>query len=64
MHGLLKRIGILRDAVTVLAEPAAHGRERVVSEALRPAATTQLWQQKLAGAGFRQQADIALLRSA
>ncbi|HET7679869.1 MAG TPA: double-strand break repair protein AddB [Xanthobacteraceae bacterium] len=60
MHGLLKRIGIARDAVTVLAEPAAHGRERIVSEALRPAATTQVWQEKLAAPDFARQADMAL----
>ncbi|MEA2984985.1 MAG: ATP-dependent helicase/nuclease subunit [Alphaproteobacteria bacterium] len=60
MHSLLKRIGITRDAVTVLAEPAAHGRERIISEALRPAATTQLWQQKLMAPDFAQQADMAL----
>ena len=60
MHSLLKRIDILRDAVTVLAEPAAHGRERVVSEALRPAATTQLWQQKVMAPDFAQRADLAL----
>jgi ATP-dependent helicase/nuclease subunit B len=60
MHSLLKRIGILRDAVTVLAEPAAYGRERVVSEALRPAATTQFWQQKLMAPDFAKPADMAL----
>ncbi len=60
MHSLLRRIGILRDAVSVLAEPAAHGRERIVSEALRPAATTQLWQPKLMAPDFAQRADIAL----
>jgi ATP-dependent helicase/nuclease subunit B len=60
MHSLLKRIGILREAVEVLAAPVAHGRERVISEALRPAAATQLWQEKLAAANFAQQADRAL----
>ena len=60
MHSLLKRIGILRDAVTALAEPAAHGRERIISEALRPAATTQFWLQKLMAPDFAQPADMAL----
>jgi ATP-dependent helicase/nuclease subunit B len=60
MHGLLKRIGIAREAVTVLAQPAAHGREHLVSEALRPAAATQLWQEKLAAADFQAQTDKAL----
>jgi ATP-dependent helicase/nuclease subunit B len=43
MHGLLERIGILRRDVAELAEPAAFGRENYVSEALRPAATTEHW---------------------
>jgi ATP-dependent helicase/nuclease subunit B len=60
IHGLLKRIGIARGAVAVLADPAAHGRERIVSEALRPAATTQFWQEKLVAPDFAQQADTAL----
>ena len=38
MQALLARIGIARDAVVALAEP--RGRERLVSEALRPAAAT------------------------
>ena len=57
MHGLLRRIGIARDAVTVLAEPAAHGRERIVSEALRPAATTRALAANAAAPDFAQQAD-------
>jgi ATP-dependent helicase/nuclease subunit B len=45
MQGLLRRIGIAREEVVTLATPAAHGRERYVSEALRPAAATDHWQQ-------------------
>jgi ATP-dependent helicase/nuclease subunit B len=59
MHGLLKRMGITRDAVTTLAMPTAYGRERLTSEALRPAATTQLWQEKLSPPDFAAQADEA-----
>jgi ATP-dependent helicase/nuclease subunit B len=47
MHGLLKRIGILRRDVVLLAEPAPHGREPFVSQALRPTATTDRWRQWL-----------------
>ena len=50
MHGLLRRLGVTRDAVTVLHAPAPHGRERLLSEALRPAAATDLWQDRLADA--------------
>ena len=39
-----------RDAVVSLAQPC--GRERLVSEALRPAATTELWRAKAADADF------------
>jgi ATP-dependent helicase/nuclease subunit B len=60
MHGLLKRIGIAREAVTILADPAAHGREFLVSEALRPAAATELWREKLAAADFQARTDAAL----
>ena len=44
MHALLGRIGITRADVVRLHAPEAHGRERLVSEALRPAATTEHWQ--------------------
>ena len=47
MHALLRRIGIARDAVTALAPPAPHGRERFASEALRPAAASELWRTRL-----------------
>ncbi len=60
MHALLRRIGIARDAVKVLAEPKAHGRERFASEALRPAAASELWQSRLGGPGFAAHADAAL----
>jgi ATP-dependent helicase/nuclease subunit B len=59
MQGLLRRVGIARDEVAVLGEPANHGRERFVSEALRPAAATDRWQQ-LAGSDFPAQAEAAL----
>ena len=58
MQALLTRIGITRDAVVPLA--AARGRERLVSEALRPAAATDLWRQTLADPVFAAHADAAL----
>jgi len=45
MQALLRRIGIAREQVVLLGTPAAHERERYVSEALRPAAVTDCWQQ-------------------
>jgi ATP-dependent helicase/nuclease subunit B len=61
MQGLLRRIGITREEVVTLGEPSAHGRERFVSEALRPAAATDRWRE-LAGSDFPARADAALER--
>jgi ATP-dependent helicase/nuclease subunit B len=41
---LLGRLGIARDAVEPLGEPTAPAREKLLSEAFRPAATTERWQ--------------------
>ena len=60
MHALLRRIGIAREAVEVLTPPTPHGRERLISEALRPSASTELWLERLADAGFSSHADAAL----
>ena len=46
--------------MTALAPPEPHGRERLASEALRPAAASELWQERLADAGFAAHADAAL----
>jgi ATP-dependent helicase/nuclease subunit B len=59
MAGLLARIGIGRDEVTVLAEPSAHQRETLVSEALRPAAATDRWL-ALAASASAARLDAAL----
>src|SRR5262249_36331375 len=60
MHALLDRIGIKRDAVERLADPAAHGREILISEALRPATTTDRWQHRFETADFVAAADRAM----
>jgi len=60
MQALLARIGITRAEVTPLAAPAPHGRERLVSEALRPAATTEHWLARRNAAAFDAAADKAL----
>jgi ATP-dependent helicase/nuclease subunit B len=44
LHALLRRIGMAREEVVALAAPSIHGRERLISEALRPAAATDHWQ--------------------
>ena len=58
MQALLHRIGIARDAVEPLAP--ATGRERLISEALRPAAATDLWRQRTADPAFGAVADAGL----
>lgn len=40
---LIDHVGVTRDEVGELAAPGAHGRETLLSEAMRPAATTELW---------------------
>ncbi|CAN5159685.1 double-strand break repair protein AddB [soil metagenome] len=48
LHGLLTRFGIKRRDVETLAMPAAHGREVLVSEAMRPATSSEKWHTQLA----------------
>jgi ATP-dependent helicase/nuclease subunit B len=60
MQALLRRIGIARDEVTILGEPSARGRERYVSEALRPAFATDRWRE-LAGTDFPPEAALETL---
>src|SRR5262245_12625123 len=50
MQALLKRIGIARAEVVRLAPSA--GRDRLASEAFRPAATTDLWQPRVSDLAF------------
>ena len=51
-----------------LGEPAPHGRERLASEALRPAAASELWRDRLRDglrrACRRAMADIAVIEAA
>jgi ATP-dependent helicase/nuclease subunit B len=58
LQALLSRIGIARDAVESLAE--ASSRERLVSEALRPAAATEFWRARASDASFEAHAEAAL----
>lgn len=60
MQALLARIGITRSAVKPLTAPGAHGREKLVSEALRPAATTDRWQSWFTSSECAAVADRAM----
>jgi ATP-dependent helicase/nuclease subunit B len=60
MRALLENIGIARDAVLQLTPPAAHGRERLASETLRPAATTDHWRSRFDAPDFAATVDKAM----
>jgi ATP-dependent helicase/nuclease subunit B len=47
LHGLLARISSSREAVSVLSPPRNNGRGLLLSEAFRPAATTEHWKHRL-----------------
>lgn len=51
MQAFLAGLPMRREEVVCLAQPAPHGRERLVSEALRPAMSTEFWGQRLARDG-------------
>ncbi|HXD46279.1 MAG TPA: double-strand break repair protein AddB [Pseudolabrys sp.] len=60
LAGLIKRIGVARGDIATLAAPATHGREMLLSEALRPAVASQRWQERLTRPGFAAHADAAI----
>jgi ATP-dependent helicase/nuclease subunit B len=48
MHALLHRLGIKRGDIEILGKPAPHGRDVLVSEAMRPSNATAQWHRRLA----------------
>lgn len=60
LASLIKRIGIARPDIVTLGATAPHGRERIMSEALRPAANSERWQGLLENADFAARADAAM----
>jgi ATP-dependent helicase/nuclease subunit B len=48
MHALLDRLGIKRSDVEIVSAPAAHGRDVLVSEAMRPSNASAQWHERLA----------------
>jgi ATP-dependent helicase/nuclease subunit B len=48
MHALLQRFGIKRGDVEILGTPARHGRDVLVSEAMRPSNASAHWHKRLA----------------
>jgi ATP-dependent helicase/nuclease subunit B len=47
MHALLEKFGLKRSDVRLLGAPAAHGREMLASEAMRPSNATARWYTRL-----------------
>lgn len=67
MHALLARIGLKRRDVGILAAPSPHGRETLVSEALRPASATDKWRTRLGEIGATVApalADVTVIQAA
>ena len=60
MQALLATLGIVRKDVNQLSPPTPHGREMLLSEALRPASTTERWQQRRNTKEFDRAATNAL----
>jgi ATP-dependent helicase/nuclease subunit B len=65
MQALLKSLSVDRTMVTALAPHAPYGRERLLSEAMRPAAATERWRERLdAGAIDAALVDLAVIEAA
>ncbi len=60
MQALLARMELQRSAVATLGATAAHGRDVLASEALRPAASTDQWPARLADEKFAPQIAAGL----
>jgi ATP-dependent helicase/nuclease subunit B len=60
MHALLATLDLDRKQVVVLGDPTAHGRELLISEALRPAAATEHWQERLKDPTFATNLEKSL----
>jgi ATP-dependent helicase/nuclease subunit B len=65
MEALLRRMGIARDEVIELGKPRAAAHDRLVSEALRPAAATDGWQKLSRGDEVQSAAEsISVIEAA
>jgi len=69
MHALLDRLGIKRGDVEILGTPAPHGREVLVSEAMRPSNATAQWHRRLGQPDIvekisRGMTDLAVIEAA
>ena len=61
---LVDHVGVTRAELESLAPPAPHGREAIVSDAMRPAATTDLWVSRRATLRPEALADVTVIEAA
>ena len=61
---LTDRIGVARSDVATLGTPVAEAREKLLSEAFRPAATTDLWQQNIRGTAAEALDAVSVIEAA
>ncbi len=61
---LIDHVGSDRETVEIVAPPAVHGREALVSDAMRPASTTDLWAAGRAMARPEALADLTVIEAA
>lgn len=61
---LIDHVGIAREDVAELAPALPHGRERLLSEAMRPAATTDLWAADTPGVTEAALAGLSVIEAA
>ena len=64
MHALLERFGIKRGDVEILGSPAPHGRDVLVSEAMRPSNATAHWHRRLGEPEVSQKISHGMTRLA
>jgi ATP-dependent helicase/nuclease subunit B len=60
MHALLQRLGIKRSDVEILTRPSLHGRDLLVSEAMRPSQATAHWQRRLAEPAIAEKITLGM----
>jgi ATP-dependent helicase/nuclease subunit B len=60
MHALLHRFGIGRRDVEILGAPAAHGRDVLASEAMRPSNATADWHRRLAQPAIAEKISLGM----
>src|SRR4051794_17851628 len=60
IHALLDRFGIRRDDVKILGQAAAHGREVLASETMRPSNATAQWHRRLTESGIAEKISLSM----